>query len=502
MIKRSFISAAVLALTSTFVLTAQNKPRYELVEERNLYLNSGNICGMRADSVNISNATVAGSYVFGNNRNSYEAPSAWNAGIIASSIMHRQKMSLYGNFRFRHTAMYGACSSMFIEPGRYPVDILEFTPGGKSKQDYGFVGGISADVASAWRIGARVDFSASNYVKTKDLRYTDFALNLSLRPGFQWVSGDMTLGAAFAIERNTETIKAEQVADSNIEYDVFFDKGLGYGIFQDWKGGGVHLSEAGVNGFPVMEVGIGASAQISYKGIFAELAFLHSDGKMGEKDAVWFKFPANKLGLDLAWQGVSGRRNLHTVRASVVFKHTDLREAVMDKVTEGGVTNRFIYAYNDIYSGDNWSFTPSWTMVREDSFDLRVEASYKGTNAVSTLYYPYAAHRRLHMLRVAASGRVYLCRSVLLGLGIWGGKGFLDDGMRMIPSDIEGNTEPYRYPSQYENWTMMNTMLNVGGELSVRYIFKNNMYLQPQISSDYRNRNHRTNASLAFGYNF
>lgn len=499
--RRALIFAAAVLLGS-LALRGQDKMRYELAESRNFYLDGNNIAGMRCDSLSISNASLKGDYTFGDNRYPFEAPSQWSAGLKASSIMHLRKVSFYGSFKFLHSAFYNACGSMFINPGRYPVDLVEYTPGGKSSQNYAFTGGFSSDIAEHWRIGARVDFSATNYVKTKDLRYTDYALDFSVKPSFQWVSGDWTLGAALALERNTETINAEQVSESNTEYDAFIDKGLGYGIMQEWKGGALHLSESGISGFPVMELGYGASAQLSWRGLYAELSYMCSSGKMGEKDAIWFKFPSQRAALTLGYQFTSDNDILHIFRAKASFKHTCLGEAIMESVTSGGVTTREIYGYNTILATDSWIFNPSWNMVRNGRFDVNFEALYSNQTGLSTLYFPYAATRKLNSVRFDIDSHVNLCKNVLLGLRAWMGGGWLDENLRKAPSDVVSDVVPRRSEDYYRAWVDMNTNDFVGAKLGLRYIFKNNMYLQPEISSEFRYGKHRTSAGLTYGYNF
>ena len=51
--------------------------------------------------------------------------------------------------------------SMFIHPGFYPVDILEFTPGRKDLQTYSFMGGIATNLNPNWRLGGKIDFASA-----------------------------------------------------------------------------------------------------------------------------------------------------------------------------------------------------------------------------------------------------------------------------------------------------------------------------------------------------
>ncbi len=76
-------------------------------------------------------------------------------GAIAKSITHLKGYSLTGSFSFDHTSGKDMSGSMFIQPGFYPVDILEFTPGRKDLQRYAFMGGIASDIAPNCAIGRK-----------------------------------------------------------------------------------------------------------------------------------------------------------------------------------------------------------------------------------------------------------------------------------------------------------------------------------------------------------
>ena len=89
---------------------------------------------------------------------------AWSAGAVAKSITHLKGYSLTGSFSFDHTSGKDMSGSMFIHPGFYPVDLLEFTPGRKDLQTYTFMGGIATDISPNWRLGGKIDFAASNYI--------------------------------------------------------------------------------------------------------------------------------------------------------------------------------------------------------------------------------------------------------------------------------------------------------------------------------------------------
>ena len=149
----SYISIAVLTLSAAEAV-AQPFREYR---DRNLWNAGRNVNGVRADSVTVSYAEISGGYESGGYRNVNEAASLWNAGAEAATITHLDKISMTGSFSFRHSDARDMCGSMMSKPGYYPVDILEFTPGRKTRQIYSIAGGITADIAENWRIGGTID---------------------------------------------------------------------------------------------------------------------------------------------------------------------------------------------------------------------------------------------------------------------------------------------------------------------------------------------------------
>ena len=256
---------------------------YDRVIGNNLWNGSRNITGIRQDTVSRSYAELSGNYVSGGFRDTWEAARSWEAGAMTASIRHMERISLKGSFSFRQTEGYDMCGSMFLNPGFYPVDVLEFTPGRKTRQTYSFDGGIAYDISDTWRIGAAMDFESANMAKRKDLRHTNWWLDMTVAPSFMFHKGDFSAGASYIMRKTSESIKAEQIGIAESSYYAFLDKGLMYGEYSVWSGSGLHLSEAGVNGFPVRDISHGAAVQLQYKGLFAEVEYLNRRGVIGEK---------------------------------------------------------------------------------------------------------------------------------------------------------------------------------------------------------------------------
>ena len=56
-----------------------------------------------------------------------------------------------------------------------------------------------------------------------------------------------------------------------------------YGAYEAWSGSGIHLSESGINGFPIKELSHGAAVQAQWGSLYGDLEYLHSSGTAERK---------------------------------------------------------------------------------------------------------------------------------------------------------------------------------------------------------------------------
>ena len=94
------------------------------------------------DSLDFSEASLSFAYTGGDFRNYNQSSSDLSGGALARSVNHLDKFSMTGTFGFSDTESRGMCGSMFIDPGYFPIDVSEFTPGRKSFQKYLVSGGM------------------------------------------------------------------------------------------------------------------------------------------------------------------------------------------------------------------------------------------------------------------------------------------------------------------------------------------------------------------------
>ena len=73
-------------------------------------------------------------------------------------------------------------TSMFLEPGYFPVDVVELTPGDKTRQTYKLSGGFATEFQEGFAFGVKADYMSANYAKRKDIRHTTYGMSLRVEP--------------------------------------------------------------------------------------------------------------------------------------------------------------------------------------------------------------------------------------------------------------------------------------------------------------------------------
>ena len=464
-----------------FCSMAVSAQTYERVLRNNLWNESTNITGVRQDTVSSSYAEAFAGYEGGGFRDSWEAPEGWNAGAKTASIRHFERMTLKGSFSFVQTEGYDMCGSMSIRPGFYPVDVMEFTPGRKTLQTYAFDGGIAYDLDAHWRIGAMMDFESANIAKRKDLRHSNWLLDMTVSPGFLYHDGDFAVGANYIFKKTGETIEAEQVGNSGQSYYAFLDKGMMYGVYNIWTGSGLHLQEAGVKGFPIKDFSNGGAVQVQYKGFFAEAEYLRTAGTIGEKEFIWFRFPGNRVNA-IAGYRYTDEKSQHFARVKFGWNDLVLDENVLEKVTENGVSTVIDHGTNRILSRSGWSIAPEYEFIANGIMEFKAGLDMDIQNTVSSQMYPYAYTQSI------TEASAYFGLLFHTGRFYWGvtgryGQGWLSENENIVDTESGVQTTPFRLEDWY-NWQMeYRTAKRFCSDITVRYNFRNGLYLRLDLSS-------------------
>ncbi len=498
------LALLMLGLSASGQISNLDNLPYNQVYSNNFWNYSQNITGIRQYKVSRSFAEVYASYWEGGLRDTWEPEKKWSAGASTSSFQHLKKISFAGSFSFDQTENYGMCGSMFIKPGFYPVDVLEFTPGRKSLQTYSFDGGVSYDVAEHWRIGAKMDFEAANIAKRKDLRHSNKRLEMSVAPGFMYHEGDFAIGASYIFNKTSETIEAEQVGTSESSYWAFLDKGLMYGAYSVWTGSGTHLDDNGVNGFPVNDFSNGIAVQAQYKGFFGEVSYMNTHGKIGEKEYIWFRFPGNRIDALLGYshEGWEVRQN---ARMRFGWNGLGLDENVLEKVTENGVNSVIEHGSNRILSREVISFAPEYEAFHK-YFEFTAWGDFKWMNSLSSQMYPYVYGQRLFTYSAGIEVLTKLLKWEL-GVRLVAAGGKVNESRKLSDNGSGVNGEPFRLEEWYQKSIDYQTCGKVLSGIVLRRNFRKGMYLEMDTDVTTKGWNKdeapgNVGVRLKFGYNF
>ena len=478
---------------------------YEEVLRDNFWNASGNITGMRQSKLSGSYAELFAGYDAGGFRDTWQAAQSWNAGAVTASIQHLDKMSLKGSFSFTQTEGYGMCGSMFIKPGYYPVDILEFTPGRKTLQTYAFDGGLAYDLSASWRIGAMMDFESANLAKRKDLRHSNWRLDMTVAPGFMYHDGAFAIGANYLFRKTSETVEAEQIGISESSYYAFLDKGLMYGVYSVWTGSGLHLDEAGVKAFPVNEFSNGAAVQMQYEDLFAEVEYIRTSGRIGEKEYIWFRFPGNEVSVRAGYKHFAWDR-VHYARMNFNWQGRQLHESVLEKVSVGGVSTVIDHGQNMISTESSWTLNPEYEYVSQ-KVEVLASAYMAGQKKVVSQMYPYVAAQSLLTYRadVKVTGHFGMF-SLSAGAGYSAGSVREDNWM--TGNDTGVQTSPYRLQEWYDRHMDYMTAHRLNTGLTLRCSFEEGIYIEVSgawthaFSLKHIAAPNRFGTTLKLGYNF
>ena len=480
---------------------------FKEVARGSFWQESRNVSGIRMDSLSRSYAEAFGRYEEGGFRDTWQAPRTWTAGAVTASVRHLERMSLTGSFSFEQTEGYDMCGSMFIKPGYFPIDVLEFTPGRKTLQTYAFDGGIAYDLDGTWTIGAKMDFESSNLAKRKDLRHENWRLDMTVAPGVMYRNGGWALGFSPVFRKVAETIDAQQVGTAESSYYAFLDKGLMYGVRQVWTGSGVHLQEpgVGVNGLPLREYSYGGAVQVQYEGLFADFEILGTNGLAGEKEYIWFEFPGMTMASQLRYRWGDGPRE-HNIRLDLDWKRQATDESVLEKVSVNGITTVLNHGSNRILSKSSWHIAPEYEVLHE-VMDMRVGMDFGMHEGVASQVYPYVYAQSLKDLAAYLELVFHYGRFDLGAKGTYG-TGWLSESERMASSESGVQSVPVRLQDWYDRQMEYRTATRFRAEVMLRYSFLNGLYLEADLVSTkaYRLKHiddpQRFAATLKFGYNF
>lgn len=366
-----------------------------------------NIAGLSFYKDSEVQVQLGSSYTSGDFRRPSEAARLWQGGVDAQAEKHYKNLVFVGALQFDVKHGHNMMGSMFTTPEFYPIDVLEFTPGPKTRLTYSVGGGVVWITRSRWIPGFTLEFQGVNYSKRNDLRHITNRMVINFAPSLLYKGDRWNFGATLILNNNAEFVKAEQLGDPTTDtYYAFLDKGKRYGIYDVWNASGIHLADPGLDRLAVKQSIWGLALQTSQQeNFYADVEYRHTRGHVGEKGCTWFRFPGQVLRAKALWN-ISGKKGLHTLRADMNWEGIDNYESVIDRAPDGGAVTPVEYARNRIYIKRSMEVGPSYRYESNAGWKLGAATSFKIETDRGTYMYPFLDLDGSAVLNLALNGEI------------------------------------------------------------------------------------------------
>lgn len=269
---RLFFSAIFTLLIG--ILPAESQPwqgdsllwrDFAFVRDNDPWLMSHNAAALtRMNTANMSEAEIGISGTRGGFVDFYQTSHAANANARVESLYRlTERTVVYGGMSYFNFNGKDMAGSAFLYPKYKPFDIVEdsLTNTGKKHSDtYRLTGAVGVDLYHGMALGARIDYTAANYAKYKDLRHKNSFMDLEAKMGvYIPIARMFQVGANFCYRRNTESLifstygKTDKTYKSLIDYGAFIGEVEEFGVerftdhnrelplFDEYLGGGAQI---------------------------------------------------------------------------------------------------------------------------------------------------------------------------------------------------------------------------------------------------------------------
>lgn len=452
-------------------------------------------------------------------------------GNIESFYRFNPRTVFFGSISYEKFWGQHMAGSAFINPERRPFDIVEDSltnEGRKLLETYRLTGGFGSRVYNDIAVGLRMDYTAANYAKYKDLRHQNKMMDLQLSSGVYVPMGHWcNIGASYLYQRNTESIRFGTYGTNDKVYNSL----VSYANFTG------HIEQFGTEGYtdksremPLVTDKNGLCTQISIQKslltVYASYTWLHGTGYYGRKSPYTITYTGHKSDQHL-WQTRIAHQLSpsaeHTLDLSIDIERMQ-NEANNYREVRNISSATFYEYYTPTKTADKlWqAFHLTYTLhlgIRESLPTWTVQAGIDGMSRKQTAYvFPY--YRRQHISNLAPFASV--CRNITTDKGVWSlslkgsyqkGSGTpYEDLTFQTPSDKQSpppSMDTYLY-REYQYLTA--SQFCVSGQAKYAFIFPNShikTYARAALShrkanetNAYSNGQNRTQATLAIGCEF
>lgn len=471
--------------------------RTDDIKYAHLWLSSGNAAGLSAlPALRLTEIEGGITHARGGFVNYNESDNSIEMELSAESYYRvNQRVALYGCMEYSQFTGKNMAGSCLIDPETAPFNIVEFSDehrGKKKYEEYRLAGAAAASITERFNIGARIDYTAANYAKMKDLRHRNDLLLLSASAGAVWRAGtSIDLGANYIYRRRVEGVFFDIYGKTDKSYYSLIDYGAFWGK-KEFFGEEGYTCESEEK--PLADTYHGGALQINWRisrkaEMLNEISLCSRNGYYGKKSPSTVVYSRHD-GMTADYRGglvMEDRRARHTINWGANYQTLDTRENIYRHDNEGGGLNTVNY-YGSLKTSERSRFgmelgyTGQWFMRKDERGEddmpaLVTKAGITYARRKTCGYmYPYYRRQHLHLYGVNASGEYTVCRKAdditfLLGIRLNTGSGTpATDGA--YSSAASGQEVPYDsslYLMQEHEYL---TASSIHSEAGVRYAWR------------------------------
>ncbi len=390
----------------------------------------------------------------------FQSPDSYTLGGEAESFYRvTSRLVFHGWVSYHNFIGKQMGGSAFIDPTSAPFNMVESTDttrGAKQQEAYQLTGALAYDLSKRATLGAKVDYTSTNYTKRKDLRHRNKLLNLITTGGMSYrLNPRIEVGINAFYRKCVEGVFFNTYGTTDKQYISLVDFGTSYGrhelfvengdgytsgkkerpLTDTYHGGAVQLQlnlsprHSFFNRFHYRHrsgsYGISSSSEVTYT--------KHEGDEWGFLGSMIYKTAGNhhKIDLELESESLTNAENIYTIENEIGgFSYVEYHG-------KNERLHRYRKKIGAEYSGyiNVKNGRPLWLVTASANFSMRSD---------KTSLYPFFREQRLTYWRLngfmgrSLTNRSLHCLIPTVGFSFGGGSGSpFSDGLYATPSPTE-----------------------------------------------------------------
>jgi hypothetical protein len=214
---------------------------------------------------------------------------------------------------------------------------------------------------------------------------------------------------------------------------------------------------------------------MQFKDFFAEAEYTRTSGSVGEKEYIWFRFPADSFKTRLAYRHSCGKAT-HYARLVFGWNGRRLDESILEKVTANGVSTVTNHGSNRIATERGISLDPEYEYINS-RIEVLAKAHIRVDKDMASQIYPYIHTQSLATFGADARVKIFTGPWTFTAEAGYC-EGRISEDSWMTDQQTGVQTEPFRLQGWYEKQVEFLTAPRLLAGASARYTFARGIYTE------------------------